>query len=143
MALTTLRDPFFSDLAAMEERITNLFDQDTRAESKRRWSPATDIVETEEDYVVLVDLPGMSSDEVAIELDGDVLTISGERGRSAAGTLQRIERPIGGFSRSFSLSKGFADDGITATFSDGVLQVRIPKPADQKPRRIAPSKGHT
>lgn len=142
MALTTLRDPFFSDLAAMEERITNIFDQETPGESKRRWSPATDIVETEEGYVVLVDLPGMSSAEVAIKLDGDVLTISGERGRSAAGTLQRIERPIGGFSRSFSFGRRVAADGITANFGDGVLEVRIPKPAGQRPRRIALSKGH-
>lgn len=106
----------------------------------QRWIPAMDLVEDEEHYVLRADLPGMSEDNVNIELDGNVLTISGERqeeSKSEHEGYHRMERSKGSFSRSLTLPEGIDADAISASFEKGVLEVRIPKPEERKPRRVA------
>ena len=106
----------------------------------RRWMPAMDLLESGDHFVLRADLPGMSEEDVSIELEDSTLTISGERkadhGREGEG-FYRVERATGAFSRSLTLPKGVDADAVTARFDRGVLEVRIPKPHERKPRRIS------
>jgi HSP20 family protein len=110
----------------------------------RRWVPAMDLLETQEHFVLRADLPGMREEDVSIELEDSVLTISGERKAEHEDRQEgyyRVERAFGAFSRSLTLPKGVDAGAVTAAFHDGVLEVRIPKPEERKPRRIAISVG--
>ena len=106
----------------------------------RRWHPAMDLVETEDHFVLRADLPGLSEKDVKIEVEDNVLTVSGER-RSEHETKQegfhRVERAFGAFSRSLTLPRGVNAEAVEASFDNGVLEVRIPKPEESKPRRIS------
>lgn len=106
----------------------------------RRWIPAMDLVELEDRYVLRADLPGVPEEDVKIELDDRVLTVSGERKsaiESDEGGYLRVERAFGSFARSLTLPEGVDPDAVTARFDNGVLELGIPKPAERKPRRIA------
>jgi HSP20 family protein len=110
----------------------------------RRWTPAMDLVETEQHFVLRADLPGVAEDDVKIELDDNVLTVSGERKFSQEERKEgyfRVERAFGQFSRSLTLPEGVDADSITAGFDRGVLEVHIPKPEQRKPRKVAISVG--
>lgn len=110
----------------------------------RRWIPAMDLVETDEDFVLRADLPGLSEGDVSIELDDNVLTVSGERKsehRERKEGYYRVERASGSFSRSLTLPEGVDPEKIKASFDRGVLEVRVPKPAERKPRKVAISVG--
>jgi HSP20 family protein len=106
----------------------------------RRWVPAMDLLETADHFVLRADLPGMTQDDVKIELEDSTLTVSGER-RSEHEDKQegyyRVERAFGSFSRSLTLPKGIDADAVTASFENGVLEIRVPKPEERKPRRIS------
>jgi HSP20 family protein len=105
----------------------------------RRWIPAMDLVETEDDLVLRADLPGLDRGDVEIEVKDGVLTISGERKaqhEEKREGFHRVERSFGRFSRSLELPKGVDPDSISANFERGVLEVRMPKPAERKPTRI-------
>src|SRR5204862_5772928 len=106
----------------------------------RRWVPAMDLVETDDHLVLRSDLPGLSKDDVNIEVKDGVLTVSGERKaehEEKAGGFYRVERAFGGFSRSLSLPQDVDANSIAAEFTDGVLEIRIPKPEERKPHRGA------
>jgi HSP20 family protein len=106
---------------------------------QRRWVPAMDLVETDDHFVLRADLPGMSRDDLAIELEDNVLTISGERKAEHEDRQEgfvRVERSFGRFSRSLTLPEGIDGDAVKAEFKDGVLEVRVPKPEERKPRRV-------
>jgi HSP20 family protein len=106
----------------------------------RRWLPAMDLVETDEHFVLRADLPGLSQDDVEIELEDNVLTISGERKaehEEKGEGFYRMERSFGQFRRALTLPEGVNADAITAGFDKGVLEVRIPKPEARKPRKVA------
>jgi len=108
--------------------------------SYRRWMPAMDLVEEGDHYVLRADLPGVSEKDVNVELEDNVLTISGERKSDAEQHKEgyyRIERAYGAFSRSLTLPEGIDPEGIKAGFANGVLELRIPKPEERKPRRVA------
>ncbi len=105
----------------------------------RRWMPAMDLLETGDHFVLRADLPGMSEEDVSIELEDSTLTISGERKAEHEEHEEgyyRVERASGSFQRSLTLPKGVDPGGVTAGFDRGVLEVRIPKPEERKPRRI-------
>jgi HSP20 family protein len=106
----------------------------------RRWVPAMDLLETEEHFVLRADLPGMREGDVSIELEDNVLTVSGERKAEHEDRQEgyyRVERAFGSFSRSLTLPKGIDPESVTAHFDSGVLEVRIPKPEERKPRKIS------
>src|SRR3954464_15021886 len=107
--------------------------------ASQRWVPEMDLVESQDHYLLKADLPGMKQEDVSIEFNDGTLTISGERKaeyeRSEKGFF-RLERSFGKFSRSLTLPEGVNPDKIEASFHDGVLDVRIPKPEARKPRRI-------
>jgi HSP20 family protein len=106
----------------------------------RRWMPAMDLVETEDHFVLRADLPGVSEADVNIEVEDRVLTISGERKAEhelSKEGYHRVERAFGTFSRALTLPEGIDPDAVAATFDRGVLEVRIPKPEQRKPRKVS------
>ena len=105
----------------------------------RRWMPAMDLVETDEHFVLRADLPGLTEDDIKIEFEDGTLTVSGERKAEHETKNEgyyRVERAFGSFSRSLTLPKGIDAEAVSASFDRGVLEVRIPKPEQRKPRRI-------
>jgi HSP20 family protein len=112
--------------------------------SLRRWLPPMDLVETDDHFVLRADLPGLSEGDVNIELEDNVLTVSGERKAEHEERKEgyyRVERASGTFSRSLTLPEGIDPDAVQASFDRGVLEVRIPKPEERKPRKVAISVG--
>src|SRR4051794_5819121 len=106
----------------------------------RRWMPAMDLVETAEHFVLRADLPGLSEEDVNIEVEDRVLTISGERKAEhevSKEGFHRVERAFGSFSRALTLPEGINPEAVQASFDRGVLEVRIPKPEQPKPRKIS------
>ena len=105
----------------------------------RRWMPAMDLVETEEHFVLRADLPGLAEEDVKLEVADDVLTLSGERTvehEAKKDGFYRLERGSGTFSRSLTLPEGVDAEAIEATFDRGVLEIRVPKPEQRRPRRV-------
>ena len=105
----------------------------------RRWMPAMDLLETADHFVLRADLPGMTQEDVNIELEDSTLTVSGERKAEHEEHQEgffRVERAFGSFSRSLALPQGIDPEAVTASFDNGVLEIRIPKPEQRKPRRI-------
>ncbi len=107
--------------------------------------PAADVLAVEEEVLVHMDVPGLSAENLEIELENDVLTVRGERvfpydgetGDADGGyAWQLIERSFGKFERVVRVPTGLDPDAIAATVADGVLTLRIPKPETLKPRRI-------
>jgi HSP20 family protein len=104
-----------------------------------RWIPAMDLLEAGEDYVVKADLPGMTEADVNIQITNNVLTISGERTAELEDKHEgfyRLERTSGAFSRALTLPEGIDPETVTATFANGVLEVRFPKPVQAAPHRV-------
>jgi HSP20 family protein len=124
----------------------NLFDAPPVAQVRRRWVPAMDLVETADEYLLRADLPGLGSDDVSVELEDGVLTVSGQRrteSEQTANGYRRIERASGSFSRSLTLPAGVDAEQIKASFIDGVLEIRIPRPEQRKPHRVTIETGST
>ena len=122
-------------------RLFGLFDAPAAsgAVRPRDWIPAMDLAEDHGDYVVRADLPGVAEDDVKIELQDDVLTISGERKsekEERKNGYHRVERASGRFARSLTLPDGVDPESVRANFDKGVLEVRIPKPAERQPHRV-------
>ena len=112
--------------------------------SFRRWIPAMDLVETENDFVLKADLPGLGDGDVKIEVEDNVLTISGERKserEERKDGYYRVERASGSFRRSLTLPEGVDPESVEANFERGVLEVRIPKPEARKPHKVEISVG--
>ncbi len=132
-----LRD--VSSLHTELSRLMNgLFEGDGR--QVQAWVPTLDVWETEESVTYAFDLPGVSHDEIAIEVEDGVLTVSASRERSSevdTERFHRLERRTGTFSRAVGLPQGVTEDEITASYTDGVLKIVVPKPEQQKPKRIA------
>ncbi len=126
----------------MNRLFNTFFDTPTpgNGTSARRWIPAMDLVETDEHFVLKADLPGLSEEDVSIEVEENVLTISGERKAEHEDKREgfvRVERSYGSFRRSLTLPEGIDPEGVSASFENGVLEVRIPKPEQRKPRKVA------
>jgi len=133
----------FSTLQNEMNRLFNtVFDAPTAGNggsTLRRWMPPMDLVETDDHFVLRADLPGLAEDDVKIEFEDGTLTVSGERKaehESKNEGYYRVERAFGPFSRSLTLPQGIDAEAVAASFDRGVLEVRIPKPEEKKPRRI-------
>ncbi len=103
------------------------------------WSPAVDIKEEDERFLIHADIPGISADEIEVSMDQGVLTIKGERKHESTEggkDYKRLERSHGVFIRRFSLPDTVDADNISASSQDGVLEVILPKSAPQVSRRI-------
>ena len=134
MALLVKPEPFSREIDRMFDAFFGQNEQQAR-----RWVPPMDLVEADDHFVLKADLPGLGEGDVNIEVQDGSLTISGERRAEHEEQERgwyRIERAFGSFNRSLSLPDGVDPDAIEATFSQGVLELRIPKPEQRKPRRI-------
>lgn len=103
------------------------------------WTPAVDILEEDDSFVVRADVPGVEPSDIDVSLDNDILSISGQRGTAAGSddaARQRVERSTGRFSRRFRMPDTVDADGITARCNIGILEVVIPKAPDVPARRI-------
>jgi HSP20 family protein len=104
------------------------------------WTPPVDIYETDEALILTAELPGVSKDEVSIEVHNNTLTLRGERKHKAEiaeDRYHRAERAYGAFQRAFVLPTMVDQEKVQATYHDGVLELRLPKLESAKPRRIA------
>jgi len=105
----------------------------------RSWSPAVDILEEKDCFLLRADLPGVNPADIDISMDAGVLTVSGirqaeERGEDTA--VQRVERASGKFTRRFTLPETVDADGISAKHRNGILEVIIPKQPEMKARKV-------
>lgn len=107
-------------------------------ESVRGWAPLADVTETDEAYLVEVELPGVKRDDITVDLAGTELSINGEaREKERKGLFRQRTRRIGQFSYQVTLPHDVDADRIQADHADGVLTVRVPKTEAAKRRRIA------
>ncbi len=127
----------------MNRLFNTLVDQPTQTGrgngTMRRWLPPMDLVETADHYVLRADLPGLSDGDVSVQLEDNVLTISGERKAEREQQQEgyfRLERSFGSFSRALTLPAGVDPDGVDAHFDRGVLEIRIAKPEQKKPKTV-------
>jgi HSP20 family protein len=134
MANLLIRDPFVAaPFRLMDELMRSTGNGGNRVTG---FTPLVDVHETDEEYLVKVDLPGVKADQVNVEVNENVLSIAGSRVAEEPGEAQLVERPYGSFVRTLTLPRGVDNDSIEAGYQDGVLELRIPKPAEQKPKKI-------
>jgi HSP20 family protein len=103
------------------------------------WYPAVDVLESKDSYLIRAELPGMKKEDIKIEIKEGTLVLSGERKseQPAEGVEYRhVERVSAKFWRSFSLPDTVKHDAIEAAYKDGVLEIRVPKAEEAKPRQI-------
>jgi HSP20 family protein len=134
MALLMKPEPFSAEF----HRLFDTLFEPSNGRSQR-WQPPMDLVEADDHFVLKADLPGLAEEDVSIEVQDGNLTISGERRAEHEQRERgwyRVERAFGRFSRSLTLPEGVDVDRVAASFDKGVLEVRIPKPEQRKPRRI-------
>lgn len=131
------------DFAALEiDRLNRMFDAAFTGEPLARgaWVPAVDIYETDaKDIVVKIDLPEMKREEIKVTFENNILTIEGERQlvREAKDEqYHRVERGYGSFRRSFTLPASVDASKVSASYTDGVLSVRLPRREETRPRTI-------
>ncbi len=145
MAIVRLWDPM-KELSNMQHRLNRAL-EDTfgtplhRAEQPGAgtWAPAVDIFETDAEIVVRAEVPGVARDQVHVEVDDGVLSLRGERKfekEVREENYHRVERVYGAFHRSFTLPDSVDPDKVRAGLKDGVLEVRLGKREQAKPRQI-------
>ncbi|MBI5816342.1 MAG: Hsp20/alpha crystallin family protein [Nitrospinae bacterium] len=103
------------------------------------YSPAMDVTETEADYKVRLEVPGMDKNDIKIECDNNILTISGEKKRETeekSEKIYRLERSYGAFARSLRFV-GADTEKISASYSNGLLEVTVPKTQKAQPIKIS------
>jgi HSP20 family protein len=142
MAIIRYRDPM-RDVASFQDEMDRFFRQafgDREAASPAgAFAPALDVEETEDGFVLHVELPGVAADDVEVSLEENVLTVAGERRfyeEKEADGFRRIERHFGRFHRAVRLPDRVAADRVEAAYRDGMLTITVPKAEDAKPRRI-------
>lgn len=132
----------FDRLASLRDEMNRLFDFSFPSRDSglfSGWSPALDVYDEKDSLLVKVELPGMKKEDIQINLQNGVLTVSGERKHEfekKEGETFRSERYFGKFQRSVTLPTQVAPDGIKASYKDGVLAIRLPKAEEAKPRQI-------
>ena len=152
MAIITypFRSPTYSPWRNVDEvsnRLARFFDAVPLGRGNGgAWSPAVSVSETNDELIFTAELPGLSEEDITIELENDVLSIGGEKAeeRTEEDEERRFhvwERSYGSFKRSFTLPRAVSGADVTATFERGVLEVRLPKAAEAKGRKIEIS-GH-
>ncbi|MBW2606820.1 MAG: Hsp20/alpha crystallin family protein [Deltaproteobacteria bacterium] len=138
-------DPF-RNVAALQDRINRIFDESFSRTadleddiSMSAWKPSVDIYETDEAIILKAELPGIKKEDVSVEVKDNILTLKGERAEEKEikeKNYYRKERAFGTFNRAFNLQHRIQPDKIKARFKDGVLEIEIPKPEEEKPKQI-------
>jgi HSP20 family protein len=134
----------FGRLSGLSDEIDRLFDTPLaglagNGQTLTTWTPALDVYEEKDDFVVEVELPGMKKEEISLSFQDGTLRISGERksdSKREDKALYRSERFHGKFERVVTLSTAIAADKVKAQYKDGVLTVTLPKAEEAKPKQI-------
>ena len=136
MASRARWDPF-RDIASLQGELNRLIGG-IREDVGSRWVAPVDVWETDAEIVYAFELPGFDEDAISIELEDNVLTVSGERKRPDVpeDRFHHIERRYGPFSRSVTAPSGVSEEDVSAQYVNGVLQIKIAKPQAPKPRTI-------
>jgi HSP20 family protein len=133
------------DLIHLQDRMNRLFEDATHRRAagnessddfeRADWHPLADVFETENDYIVALDLPGINRDVLEVDVDDNRLSVRGVR-QADIGKQHRAECPHGKFFRTFTVPKTVDQAKVTAEYKDGVLQLRLPKRKEQKAQRV-------
>jgi HSP20 family protein len=132
------------DLVVLQDRMNRLFEDATQRGAQpgegdefehADWTPAADIYETESGYSIALDLPGIKREALEIDIHDNRLIVKGTRLIDDSKS-RRNERPRGKFLRSFTVPASIDQGKIGAEYKDGVLQIRLPKRAEQKAQKI-------
>ena len=124
--------------ADMDRLFSGLFGQ-AAEEREGFWAPIVDIEEDNENITVRAEIPGMKKEDIKVSVQGNMLTISGERKHESEvknKTFHRVERSYGKFSRMITLPTDVDSDKVKATYKDGILNISLPKPEAFKPKHI-------
>lgn len=142
MAITRW-DPF-RDLMSIQNEMNRLFGRtyggDVGETTRGAWTPALDVFETQEKFVITMELPGVSPDDVDISVEDSTLMVRGERrfySDQQEESFLRIERRFGEFTRSLTLPSTAEAESIQASFEQGLLTIEVPKKEEAKPRKIS------
>lgn len=137
---------FPTDILNMQREVNKMFNSFFRGDTQDDgslipsvWTPAVDVAEHENQYIVKVELPGVTKDDVKITMQQNVLTIRGEKKQETEtkdSNFHRVERSYGSFQRSFSLPTHVKNEKIEASYKDGILTVTLPKAEEAKPKQI-------
>jgi len=130
------------EAAAMHTELSRLmnglFDGGSR-QAQQEWVPTVDLWESETAVHYAFDLPGIPKDSIVIEVENGALSISASRQRKQEvneNGVRRLESRYGAFARTVGLPQGVSEDDISATYENGVLEIRVPKPEQPKPKRV-------
>jgi HSP20 family protein len=142
---TLVRWEPFRELGTLQSELSRLMNGmiEGNGRTPQTWVPALDVWETPTEVVYAFDLPGIAEDQISIEVKDDNLTVSAERQKvdeTSENGFYRFERRYGTFARAVGLPPGVDQENISARYDNGVLEVRVPKPEEQKPKKIALSK---
>ena len=141
---TLVRWEPFRELASLQSEMSRwLNGLEGPGRVTQNWVPALDVWETPSEVVYAFDLPGIPEEDINIEVKDETLTISAERVRAEESNengFYRFERRYGTFARAVGLPQGVDEDNISARYENGVLEIHVPKPEEQKPRKIELSK---
>jgi HSP20 family protein len=134
-------DPFREIQKAQEQlsRLGEGFFRRADDSALTAWAPDVDIRETKDELVLEAELPGIDEKDLDIRVEGNTLTIRGERKfekKATEDNYLRVERSYGSFTRSFSLPHTINNESIKADYSNGVLTIRLPKREEAKPKQI-------
>ncbi|GDX09047.1 molecular chaperone [Verrucomicrobiota bacterium] len=139
------------DLEDMQRRFSTLLDIAPTGNGGEKemltvteWSPSVDISEDDKEFLVKAELPDVKREDIKVNVENGVLTITGERKfekEEKGKKYHRIERSYGSFTRSFTLPEAVKADKVAAEFKDGLLHVRLPKDESAKPKNIAVNVG--
>lgn len=138
---TLVRWEPFRELATLQNEMSRFMNGlgEGNGQSMQNWVPTADVWETDDEVIYAFDLPGIPEDGISVELEDGALTITGERAREQRvedGRYFRFERRFGTFSRTIGLPQGVDEDAVSAKYEHGVLEVRVRKPEQPKPRKI-------
>jgi len=143
---TVVRWSPWNELAGMHNEMSRLMNGllEGNGRTTQTWVPALDVWETENEIVYAFDLPGIPEDKIQVEFEDGSLTVSAEREREHQASDDRyfrFERRFGTFSRTIGLPQGTDESSIHADYNNGVLEIHVRKPEQQKPRRIQVGSG--
>jgi HSP20 family protein len=142
---TLVRWEPFRELASLQSEMSRWMNGvlEGNGRTTQSWVPAVDVWETPTEVVYAFDLPGIPEDAITIEVNDETLSVSAEREKTEETNengFYRFERRYGTFARAVGLPQGVDQEQISARYENGVLEIRVPKPEEQKPRKIELSK---
>ena len=132
----------FRDMLSLRADMDRLFNSLFGRSPEERegfWAPVVDIEEDNESIMVKAEIPGMKKDDIKVSVQGNMLTITGERKQESEikdKTYHRVERSYGKFSRTISLPTDVETDKVKASYKDGILNITLPKPEAVKPKHV-------